>query len=217
MEMLPFPCGFEAVFEGVFELLWLTGEFRVFVLWGTSLHTQGLGPAKHRCPSPGHQSSATPGGDRGTSFPSHLRSGMRWARGLSSASHGIHPTPSPRGFWGAFFHHSRFPHREHRLLGCVPSLRTDPTEGASQPPPGRTRSAENRRRRFFFLRKEHLPKAPQIPKPAPRSSGSEALDTEEKRNKAANSTCSELLLSPSGRPRTECKAGNYSGWDFLPS
>lgn len=46
-----------------FPTLWLTGEFSVFVCaLGHIPGHPGLGPAKHRCPSPGHQGSVTPGG-----------------------------------------------------------------------------------------------------------------------------------------------------------
>lgn len=84
-----FPVSFEAVFEAVPY----PGVFSVFALWGTSFYTQGL-----VLPSTGasHLGHLLP-------LPPVLMDVLD--KGVSSASHGTHPTVST-GIFGAFFHHS---------------------------------------------------------------------------------------------------------------
>lgn len=114
-----------------FPYLWLTGEFSV-LLEHTPVHP-GLGPAKLRCPSPGHQSSATP---RGTGAPP---SPPTCAHGCAGQGARAQPPMesiklSQRGFLGYF---SIIP--DSLLRASPPSTRIPPTrERPWSTRPGRT-------------------------------------------------------------------------------
>lgn len=177
----------------------------------------GLGPAKHRCPSPATRAVPHPG-DRGTSFPPSapvdvLDKGPELSPSLSQS------TRLNREFWGCF---PIFP--DPSLSGSVPQ--TPPRERSSPPSPHPWEGPEVLRTGDVDFCRRASTKSSTNPQTRPCPAGFEGLLTQRRREirqqtpPAMNFSCPSIagaLPSVPGQPRTKCKVGSYNRWGFLPS